>query len=180
MLGSVGKSLVPGQFNKVGDMSCVKMESQILAYMDGRLKDSERVEMEKHLAACGVCRVRANEFRSVSDLLGELPMVEPTPAFDVRVRARVAPRRPRDLPQPRGVAQRGRRATADGSARVPPVQPGIERRPTRPPVVKQSCATTATLARLRTGPVTRFTGDVIIRRHERQRQAGVRARHLRL
>jgi hypothetical protein len=46
--------------------------------------------VEKHLAACPVCRVRANEFRSVSDLLGELPMVEPTPAFDVRVRARVA------------------------------------------------------------------------------------------
>jgi anti-sigma factor RsiW len=66
------------------------MESRILAYMDGRLKDSERAEMEKHLAACPVCRVRANEFRSVSDLLGELPMVEPTPAFDVRVRARVA------------------------------------------------------------------------------------------
>ena len=71
-------------------MSCVKMESRILAYMDGRLKDSERAEMEKHLAACAVCRVRANEFRSVNDLLGELPMVEPTPAFDVRVRARVA------------------------------------------------------------------------------------------
>jgi anti-sigma factor ChrR (cupin superfamily) len=71
-------------------MSCVKMESRILAYMDGRLKDSERAEMEKHLAACPVCRVRANEFRSVNDLLGELPMVEPTPAFDVRVRARMA------------------------------------------------------------------------------------------
>jgi anti-sigma factor RsiW len=71
-------------------MSCVKMESRILAHMDGRLKDSEQAEMEKHLAACPVCRVRANEFRSVSDLLGELPMVEPTPAFDVRVRARVA------------------------------------------------------------------------------------------
>ncbi len=71
-------------------MSCVKMESRILAYMDGRLKDSERAEMEKHLAACAVCRVRANEFRAVNDLLGELPMVEPTPAFDVRVRARVA------------------------------------------------------------------------------------------
>ena len=71
-------------------MSCVKMESRILAYMDGRLKNSERAEMEKHLAACAACRVQANEFRSVSDLLGELPMVEPTPAFDVRVRARVA------------------------------------------------------------------------------------------
>ena len=71
-------------------MSCERMESRILAYMDGRLKDSERAEAEKHFAACAVCRVRVNEFRSVSDLLGELPMVEPTPAFDVRVRARVA------------------------------------------------------------------------------------------
>jgi anti-sigma factor RsiW len=66
------------------------MESQILAYMDGRLKNSERAEAEKHFAACPACRVRADEFRSVSDLLGELPMVEPTQAFDVRVRARVA------------------------------------------------------------------------------------------
>jgi anti-sigma factor RsiW len=66
------------------------MEGQILAYMDGRLKDSERAEAEKHFAACPACRVRADEFRSVSDLLGELPMVEPTQAFDVRVRARVA------------------------------------------------------------------------------------------
>jgi len=66
------------------------MESQILAYMDGRLKNSERAEAEKHFATCPACRVRANEFRSVSDLLGELPMVEPTQAFDVRVRARVA------------------------------------------------------------------------------------------
>jgi len=71
-------------------MSCERMESRILAYMDGRLKDSERAEAEKHFAACAICRVRVNEFRSVSDLLGELPMIEPTPAFDVRVRARVA------------------------------------------------------------------------------------------
>jgi anti-sigma factor RsiW len=66
------------------------MESRILAYVDGRLKDSERAEAEKHFATCAACRVRANEFRAVSDLLGELPMIEPTPAFDVRVRARVA------------------------------------------------------------------------------------------
>jgi len=71
-------------------MSCTKMESRILAYADGRLKESERAEVEKHLAACHACRVRANEFRSVNELLGELPMIEPSPAFDVRVRARVA------------------------------------------------------------------------------------------
>ncbi len=52
-------------------MSCERMESRILAYMDGRLKDSERAEAEKHFAACAICRVRVNEFRSVSDLLGE-------------------------------------------------------------------------------------------------------------
>ena len=71
-------------------MSCTKMESRILEYVDGRLKDSERIEVEKHFAACAVCRVRANEFHSVGELLGELPMVAPSPAFDMRVRARVA------------------------------------------------------------------------------------------
>lgn len=71
-------------------MSCTKMEERILAYVDGRLKDSERSETEKHLASCAACRVHVNEFRSVGELLDELPLVEPSPAFDVRVRARVA------------------------------------------------------------------------------------------
>jgi len=65
------------------------MESRILGYVDGRLKDSERAEAEKHFALCASCRLRVNEFRSVGELLGELPMVEPSPAFDVRVRARM-------------------------------------------------------------------------------------------
>jgi len=71
-------------------MSCERMESRILAYVDGRLNESERAEVQKHLDACPVCRVRATEFSSVSDLLDELPVIEPSPAFDVRVRARVA------------------------------------------------------------------------------------------
>jgi anti-sigma factor RsiW len=41
------------------------MESRILAYMDGRLSESERAEVGKHLDACAVCRVRATEFSSV-------------------------------------------------------------------------------------------------------------------
>lgn len=66
------------------------MESKILGYVDGRLKESERLEVEKHLATCGACRLRVNEFRAVSDLLDELPVIEPSPAFDLRVHARVA------------------------------------------------------------------------------------------
>ncbi len=71
-------------------MSCSRMENKILGYVDGRLKESERLEMEKHLATCAACQLRVNEFRSVHALLDELPMIEPSAAFDVRVHARVA------------------------------------------------------------------------------------------
>jgi hypothetical protein len=71
-------------------MSCARMENKILPYVDGRLKESERLEVEKHLSACAPCRLRVNEFRAVSGFLDELPEIEPSPAFDVRVRARVA------------------------------------------------------------------------------------------
>lgn len=66
------------------------MEKKILGYLDGRLKESERLELEKHLASCGACRLRVNEFRAVSGLLEELPVIEPSEAFDARLRARVA------------------------------------------------------------------------------------------
>jgi anti-sigma factor RsiW len=66
------------------------MENKILGYMDGRLKEAERLEVEKHLATCAACRLRVNEFRAVSGLLDELPVIEPSPAFDLRVHARVA------------------------------------------------------------------------------------------
>jgi anti-sigma factor RsiW len=71
-------------------MSCTRMENKILPYVDGRLKESERLEMEKHLAGCSACQLRVNEFRMVSEFLEELPEIEPSTAFDVRVRARVA------------------------------------------------------------------------------------------
>jgi anti-sigma factor RsiW len=71
-------------------MSCNRIESKILAYVDGRLKASEQRDVETHLATCAACRVRVNEFRAVSGLLDELPQIEPSGAFDARVRARVA------------------------------------------------------------------------------------------
>jgi len=66
------------------------METRILAYVDGRLKEDERAEVEKHLEGCAACRLRANEFRAVGDLLDELPMIEPSGAFNARVHALVA------------------------------------------------------------------------------------------
>src|ERR1700757_5197748 len=71
-------------------MSCSRMEKKILGYVDGRLKESERLEMDRHLATCAACRVRVNEFRAVNVLLDELPVIEPSAAFDIRMQARVA------------------------------------------------------------------------------------------
>ena len=71
-------------------MSCSRMEKQILPYVDGRLKESEKLSVEKHLAECAACRMRVNEFRAVSSLIDELPQIEPSEAFDLRVHARVA------------------------------------------------------------------------------------------
>jgi len=71
-------------------MSCSRIEKQMMPYVDGRLKVSEQQQVETHLAACAACRVRVNEFRAVSGLLDELPQIEPSGAFDARVRARVA------------------------------------------------------------------------------------------
>ena len=71
-------------------MSCNRMENQILPYVDGRLKVGEVKEMEAHLKTCAACEMRVNEFRALSGLLDELPQIEPSGAFDARVRARVA------------------------------------------------------------------------------------------
>src|SRR5207302_999629 len=51
-------------------MSCSRMEHKILGYVDGRLKESERLEVEKHLAACAACRLRVNEFRAADGIAG--------------------------------------------------------------------------------------------------------------
>lgn len=66
------------------------MESRILGYVDGRLKESERLEVEQHISKCAPCRLRVEEFSAVSGLLDELPLIEPSPEFDTRVHALVA------------------------------------------------------------------------------------------
>jgi anti-sigma factor RsiW len=71
-------------------MSCERMEGRILEFVDGRLKEGDRVEVQKHLESCAVCQLRVQQFSAVSGLLDELPMIEPSPAFDARVHALVA------------------------------------------------------------------------------------------
>jgi len=71
-------------------MNCGHTEKKLVAYLDGRLTMAERRQFEAHLALCAVCRERAQGFRSVWDTLDELPPLAPSPAFDSRVKARLA------------------------------------------------------------------------------------------
>jgi anti-sigma factor RsiW len=70
-------------------MNCGHMEKKLVGYLDGNLAIAERRQMEAHLAICTACQERAAEFRSVWDVLDELPALEPSTAFDNRVRQRV-------------------------------------------------------------------------------------------
>lgn len=71
-------------------MNCERMENRLIAYLDGRASPAECREVEAHLAACNVCRTRAEDFRRLWAVLDEVPVQEPSPAFDARLRARIA------------------------------------------------------------------------------------------
>jgi len=87
-------------------MNCERIETQLIATLDGRARESERREVEEHLAGCAACRARAEEFRRLWSVLDEAPAVEPSLGFDARLRQRMAAKpRPRRfawlVPSPR-------------------------------------------------------------------------------
>jgi len=71
-------------------MNCQRIETLLIAYLDGKARESERRDVELHLAACAACRTRAEEFRRLWSVLDEAPLHEPSPAFDARLRERIA------------------------------------------------------------------------------------------
>jgi anti-sigma factor RsiW len=71
-------------------MKCEEVSKELVAYLDRRINSGDRVEMERHLAICAGCHARAEDFRKLWGALDEVPMLEPSPAFDARLRARIA------------------------------------------------------------------------------------------
>lgn len=71
-------------------MKCKDVEKGLIAFVDERASATERRDVEAHLAGCAACRTRVEQFRSISNLLGEVPALEPSFGFDARVRQRVA------------------------------------------------------------------------------------------
>ncbi len=71
-------------------MSCKRIEGKLVAFMDGRASDSDRRVVESHLKECAACQARVEGFRGVWAMLNEVPVVEPSQAFEARLRARMA------------------------------------------------------------------------------------------
>lgn len=87
-------------------MKCEEVGRELIPYLDRRSNSADRAEIEKHLLVCESCRTRAAEFRHVMGLLDEVPVQEPSFAFDARLRERIAAEPKRSwfggvLPQPR-------------------------------------------------------------------------------
>ncbi len=61
-----------------GTKNCAGMENKLVEYLDGRAKPAERRAVEKHLAACAECRMRAEQFRVLWDALENLPVLSPS------------------------------------------------------------------------------------------------------
>jgi anti-sigma factor RsiW len=76
-------------------MNCRELSSEWLSYMDGRSTAAQRSRIESHSRECAACRRRASEYRELWSTLEEAPAIEPSLAFEARVRARIeAQRRP--------------------------------------------------------------------------------------
>lgn len=71
-------------------MSCERMEGRLVSYMDGRATERDRATIESHLKECSSCRARVKGFQGVWSMLNELPVHEPSAAFEARLRALLA------------------------------------------------------------------------------------------
>ena len=71
-------------------MNCQRIESELLAVLDGRATAAEKAQMAAHIAQCADCARRMESLRETWVALEHLPAIEPSPLFDVRLRARLA------------------------------------------------------------------------------------------
>ncbi|MFZ0037953.1 MAG: zf-HC2 domain-containing protein [Candidatus Acidiferrales bacterium] len=76
-------------------VNCERISSAMIPYLDGRASAAEQSAVESHAAVCPECRERIEEFRKLFGVLNEMPLIEPSGAFDARLRERISaePRR---------------------------------------------------------------------------------------
>jgi anti-sigma factor RsiW len=71
-------------------LNCERISSALIPYLDGRASVAEQRAVEAHAAVCVACHERIEEFRRLSGVLNEMPAIEPSPAFNARLREKIA------------------------------------------------------------------------------------------
>jgi predicted anti-sigma-YlaC factor YlaD len=62
-------------------MSCMRMESDGMRYLDGEMSPAERSEFEEHIERCETCRRSLVRFRELQSLTRRVKMKDPTDEF---------------------------------------------------------------------------------------------------
>lgn len=62
-------------------MTCSRMESDGMRYIDGEMSPEERLEFEEHLGTCESCRRSLEGFRKLQSLTGRVKMKDQTDEF---------------------------------------------------------------------------------------------------
>lgn len=71
-------------------MKCREFNKWVNDHVDGELAGALRSELDAHMAECASCRKSYEALASAWNTLGELPPVEPSPAFVSRFWTKVA------------------------------------------------------------------------------------------
>ncbi len=67
--------------------SCSRVVTLLIDYVEGRLPDAVRVELDGHLAGCAACSAALNTYRETVSLLGSLSEDDLPPELRLRLRA---------------------------------------------------------------------------------------------
>jgi anti-sigma factor RsiW len=70
-------------------MNECQQSEKVSAYHDGEMPAASRLEMERHLEQCPLCRAELEELRELSASLGNLPMPQASPAVLARMHRQV-------------------------------------------------------------------------------------------
>ena len=67
--------------------SCSRVVTLLVDYVEGRLPDAVRLELEAHLSGCGPCAAAVNTYRKTVSLLASLDEEDLPPELRMRLRA---------------------------------------------------------------------------------------------
>ncbi len=67
--------------------SCSQIVALLVDYVEGRLSEARRTQLERHLAGCGSCAAALNTYRSTVSLLGSLTEDDLPDELRMRLRA---------------------------------------------------------------------------------------------